>query len=86
MQWIQASQSVTDGGLGIRRVYSLALPAFLASAASTSHLQEDIWSNCVCSGSTTKLQTYLSVWLSKFGDLPDVLPQKQPFWDRLGGW
>ena len=35
LQWIQASLPVTDGGLGVRRVSSLALPAFLASAAST---------------------------------------------------
>jgi len=30
------------------------------------------------------LQTYLSEWSSKFGALPDVLPPKQPFWDRPG--
>jgi len=29
-QWIQASLPVKDGGLGIGRVSSLALPAFLA--------------------------------------------------------
>jgi Reverse transcriptase (RNA-dependent DNA polymerase) len=34
-QWIQASLPIKDGGLGIRRVSSLALSAFLASAAST---------------------------------------------------
>ena len=26
----------------------------------------------------------LSVWSDKFGDIPDVLPTKQPFWDRPG--
>ena len=35
IQWTQASLPVRDGGLGIRRVSSLALPAFVASAAST---------------------------------------------------
>ena len=35
LQWIQASLPVRDGGLGVRRVSSLALPAILASAAST---------------------------------------------------
>jgi len=34
-QLLQASLQVKDGGLGVRRVSSLALPAFLASAAST---------------------------------------------------
>jgi len=39
---IQASLPVRDGGLGVRRVSSLALPAFLASPASTLSLQDDI--------------------------------------------
>jgi len=35
-QWLQASLPIKDGGLGIRQVCSLALPAYLASAASTA--------------------------------------------------
>ena len=46
LQWIQASLPVRDGGLGIWRVASLALPAFLALAASTLLLQADILSSC----------------------------------------
>ena len=80
IQWIQASLPLKDRGLGIRRVCSLALPAFLASAASTLHLQENILSGCACSDSV--LRTYLSEWSSSFGAIPDVLPPKQPFWDR----
>ena len=34
-QWLQASMPIKHGGLGIRRLTSLAAPAFLASAAST---------------------------------------------------
>ena len=45
-QWIQASLPVRDGGLGIRRVTSLALPAFVAYAASTLSLQSDILADC----------------------------------------
>jgi len=30
------------------------------------------------------LHTELSHWPTKFGDVPDVLPAKQPFWDRPG--
>jgi len=41
-QWLQASLPIRFGGLGIRRVTSLALPAFLASAASTLLLQDEI--------------------------------------------
>ena len=42
VQWIQANFPVKDGGLGVRRASSLAIPAFLASAASTLSLQDDI--------------------------------------------
>jgi len=34
-QWLQANLPIKDGGLGIRRVSSLATSAFLVSAAST---------------------------------------------------
>jgi hypothetical protein len=39
-QWLQASLPVRAGGLGIRRVSSLAPSAFLASAAGTRDLQD----------------------------------------------
>ena len=80
LQWIQASLPVRDGGLGIRRVALLALPAFLASAASTLSLQADILSSCTPSDSNF-FQSCLLSWSSQFGDLPEVLPSKQPFWD-----
>jgi hypothetical protein len=41
-QWLQASLPVRRGGLGIRRVSSLAPSAFLASAAGTRELQARI--------------------------------------------
>src|SRR6218665_3492677 len=44
--WDQATLSIRDGGLSIRRVSSLALPAFLASAAGTASLQASILSSC----------------------------------------
>ena len=46
IQWTQASFPVNDGGLVVRRVFSLAVPAFLASAASTLSLQVDILAEC----------------------------------------
>jgi len=58
IQYIQASLPVKDGGLGMMRVSSLALPAFLASAAGTLRLQENILSVRACSDSV--LRTYLS--------------------------
>jgi len=39
IQWLRASLPVKDGGLGVRRVSSLAIPAYVASAASTLPLQ-----------------------------------------------
>ena len=59
IQWLQASLPVRDGGLGVRHVSSLALPAFLASAASTPSLQVDILTGCTCSDNVS-LQSYLS--------------------------
>jgi len=47
IQWIQASLPVRDGGLGIRNVTSLALPGFVASAASTLSLQFYILADCI---------------------------------------
>ena len=44
IQWLQASLPVRDGGLGVRRVASLAIPAYMASAASTRQLQDIILS------------------------------------------
>ena len=74
---------VRDGGLGIRRVISLAVPAFIASAASTLSIQDDILTDCIKSDSES-FQAYLSAWSAKFGAVPDILPTKQPFWDRPG--
>ena len=47
-QWIQASLPVNARGLRIRRVLSLALSAFQASAASTHSLQSLMLFNCHC--------------------------------------
>jgi len=58
-------------------------PFFLASASSTQSLQDDILTDCVQSESDF-LQSYLAVWSAKFGNIPDALPTKQPFWDRPG--
>ena len=61
--------------MGIRRVSSLAIPAFLASAASTLTAQDDILADSPRSDSDC-LQSYLSAWSAKFGDIPDLLPTK----------
>jgi len=74
---------IAHGGLGVRRVSSLGIPAFLASAASTLPLQDDIISLCLCP-TDSSLEQYLSMWSSSAGPPPDPLPRKQSFWDRPG--
>ena len=50
-----------DEGLGIRHVISLALPAFVASAASTLSLQADILAYSAVSDSNFH-HLYLTCW------------------------
>jgi hypothetical protein len=84
-QWLQAGLPIRDGGLGIRRVSSLALPAFLASAAGTLPLQERILSNA-SHQSESYLASYLPLWTAAADGLPPVRPLsgKQSFWDGPG--
>ena len=83
-QWLQASLPIKSGGLGIRRVSSLALPAFLASAASTFLLQEEIL------GGPQPLPDDLvecltSRWVASHGPAPSgQSASKQSSWDRPG--
>jgi hypothetical protein len=81
-QWLQASLPVKDGGLGVRQVAMLALPAFLASAASTSQLQDLILSD----GSAHKdhlLCAYEDSWSTSFQVPLLTAPSssKQHAWD-----
>ena len=82
-QWLQASLPIKDGGLGIRRVSSLATPTFLASAASTLPLQSRILAACSYT-SDSVLQANLSSWSLAFGSPPDPLPIMQSFYDTSG--
>jgi len=74
-QWMQASLPIKYGGLGIRSIDSLALPAFLAPAASTFDLTQ-ILASFPCP-SHSFLGLYLSSWSTSAGSLPDLLPGKQ---------
>jgi hypothetical protein len=84
-KWIQSGLPIRDGGLGIRRVSSLALPAFLASAAGSLPLQGVILAN-VALQPASFISSYLSSWSVQFGiPTPDhPLSGKQSFWDRPG--
>jgi len=58
--------SSKNGGLGVRSVSSLALSAFLASAASTQQLQGAILSSTQSAGDNM-LAAYLAQWQSEAG-------------------
>ena len=82
-QWLQASLPIKDVGPSVRRVSSLAIPAFISSAASSLYLQDVVLADCPVA-ECHYLQEYSSLWSSSFGQLPDPLPLKQSFWDRPG--
>jgi hypothetical protein len=84
IQWIQASLPIKDGGLGIRRVSSLAFPAFLASAASTLPLQDRTLVSVTCH-SDVYFETCLHCWSSQHGiSVGNPFPSRQAFWDHPG--
>jgi len=61
-QWLQDKRlSVKMGGRGVRQVSSLALPAYLAAAASTESLHNTIL-EAVTSSEDEMFATYLSRW------------------------
>ena len=83
-QWLQATLPIKEGGLGVRRVSSLALPAFLASAASTLSLQASILSNHPCPSDFFS-ETFQARWSASYGSPPPgELTSKQSAWDRPG--
>ena len=83
IQWLQASMPIKQGGLGVRRVTSLATPAFLASAAGSLSLQDQILEVCTCQ-TDSHFTSYLTQWSASFGPPPDPMPSKQSFWDQPG--
>jgi Reverse transcriptase (RNA-dependent DNA polymerase) len=86
IQWLQASLPVRNGGLGIRRVSSLAPSAFLASAAGTRHLQDQLLLQCQAPVDTAATQV-LAHWTAKHNSLGITCPvgdaaTKQRAWDN----
>src|SRR5678816_3627866 len=68
--WLQASLPVKDGGLGIRCAATLALSAFLASAASTSELQANMLPPESADTSDDLVDTALKAWKLVTGSEP----------------
>jgi len=83
-QWLQASLHIKFGGLGIRRVTSFALPAFLASATSSLLLQEEILGGLQPLPDEL-VESLRCHWVSFSGaPLSGQLASKQSSWDRPG--
>lgn len=82
-QWLQASLPVHAGGLGIRRVSSLAPSAFLASAAGTRDLQ-DLILRRTAKTTDDLFDSCLASQLSKFPMLPPStsVAGNQRAWDK----
>src|ERR1043165_4861964 len=78
-----ASLPIKMGGLGIRRATSLALPAFLTSAASTLPLQTLVLTSLNLTPDT-HFEAMTSEWRSKteFNDSESMPTHKQALWDK----
>ena len=84
-QWLQAGLPVKDGGLGVRSVATLALPAFLASAESTDELQLRILEKTAISEDLSR-DTALVSWLNETNATQPTgsASHKQKNWDKVG--
>jgi hypothetical protein len=86
VRWIQASLPVRNGGLGVRRVSSLAPSAFLASAAGTRDLQDMTPHRCDISADSA-VDHVLEQWTIIHGQSDVSRPvgtsaAKQREWDK----
>ena len=83
LQWTQASLPIKMGGLGIRTTTSLALPAFLASAAGTLPLQTLILSSLQLPPDIS-IQSMTSEWCTRteVTDAENIPKHQQSLWDK----
>ena len=81
-QWLYASLPVRFNGLGIRRVSSLAIPAFLASAVGTRNLQDHILHTNLISP-YCDLDRFHHLWHEPYGLVQSLTsPAKQQTWNK----
>jgi len=84
VHWLQASLPVKEGGLGVRRVTSLAPSAFLASAAGTAALQQQLLLRSPTFATADAAVSLVSnVWSSAHNSpCPTGLAAYNAAWDR----
>ena len=80
-QWIQARLPVRDGGLGVRDVTSLAIPAFLASAAGTLGLQD-----AILASASTPQDTFVREYSDRWSSLFSIAPPDNLIAGRQSSW
>ena len=81
-QWLQVSLHVDFGGLGIRRVSSLAFTTFLASTVATRDLQDQILYTDLLSP-YSDLDRYRQLWHDRNGQVQSLTsPAEQQTWDK----
>ncbi|KAF9794645.1 hypothetical protein SFRURICE_006862 [Spodoptera frugiperda] len=80
--WQQATLPIRMGGLGVRKISSISLPAFLSSVHSTSELVRKILSPSLASFEVPCLTDAVEAWkmACPLTDLP-VHPSSQRQWD-----
>ena len=82
VQWDQATLPLKMGGLGLRKVATLATSSFLASTSSTAQLQDTILEKSP-RPEDNLLSQVLQTWEAKFGSPPEgALRHKQSSWDH----
>lgn len=82
-QWIQATLPISRGGIGIRRVQDISLPAFLASAFGARSLVANIFTSSGNDISIHHMDEALNAWqVMNLSDLP-INPESQRNWDLL---
>lgn len=81
--WLQASLPVRCGGLGIRKISSVALPAFLSSVHGTHKLIDKILAPSLGTSDVAYLSEAKNAWVSTCPntDFPVAL-SSQRLWDR----
>ncbi|XP_072937101.1 uncharacterized protein [Epargyreus clarus] len=81
--WTQASLPVRHGGLGIRKISSVALPAFLSSVHKTQNLTSDILSKIFEEPQITFMDEAKDAWLQAGPNLKfPVHLNLQKLWDE----
>uniref|UniRef100_A0A8D8ZB39 Uncharacterized protein n=1 Tax=Cacopsylla melanoneura TaxID=428564 RepID=A0A8D8ZB39_9HEMI len=83
IQWNQATLPMSHGGLGIRKVSDIALPAFLSSTHSVLDSDSTILCFLTSEFQISHIDQALDTWRLKYGDVISDEPHVQKSWDSI---